>query len=117
MKFKIDENLPVQIAELLDRQGHDAESVFAEGFSGATDAHLADICGREHRAMLTLDLDFADITTYPPADFHGIIVLRLEQQDRLHVIATIKRLLPLLQTEQLSGALWIVDEQRIRIRD
>ena len=41
MKFKTDENLPLQAAELLRSAGHDADSVLDEGLSGTSDPNLA----------------------------------------------------------------------------
>ena len=37
MRFKIDEHLPVEIAELLDQHQHDAVTVADESMSGAVD--------------------------------------------------------------------------------
>ena len=48
--------------------------------------------------MVTLDLDFADIRTYPPAEYAGIIVFRLRLLDKFHVLLVLERLLPVLAT-------------------
>jgi hypothetical protein len=32
---------------------------------GEVDEQLLQVCSREHRALITLDLDFADIKSYP----------------------------------------------------
>ncbi|MDD3827343.1 MAG: hypothetical protein PHY79_15365, partial [Anaerolineae bacterium] len=61
-------------------------------------------------------MDFADIRAYPPAEFPGLIVLRLRQQDKPHVLEVLTRLIKLLGQEQLDRQLWIVDEKRVRIR-
>ena len=65
---------------------------------------------------MTLDLDFADIRPYPPADYPGIVVLRLFQQDKTRILTAIQRLLPLLGREPLAGKLWIVEDADVRIR-
>jgi len=116
VRFKVDENLPVEAAELLRQSGHDAMTVLEQGSSGSADAHLAALCQQETRALLTLDMDFADIRAYPPADFPGLIVLRLWRQDKPYVLDVLARLLQVLQAELLVGPLWIVEENRIRIR-
>jgi len=78
---------------------------------------LAETCRAEQRAILTLDHDFIDIRAYPPADYHGIIALKLRSQAKSHVLKTIQqRVLPALQREPLTHTLWIVDEASIRIR-
>ena len=74
-------------------------------------------CQEEGRVLVTLDMDFADIRAYPPSGFPGIIVLRLGRQDRLHVLNVFTRALALLHTDPLEGRLWIVEEDRVRIRE
>jgi predicted nuclease of predicted toxin-antitoxin system len=76
MKFKTDENLPMEVAALLNRHGHDAVRVDEQGLAGVADAGVAAVCLVEQRAIVTLDLDFADIRAYPPENYSGIIVLR-----------------------------------------
>lgn len=116
MRFKVDENLPVEITDLLRQAGHDAATVMEQALSGSADRTLASICQHEGRAVLTLDLDFGDIRNYPPDKFAGIIVLRLLRQDKPHVLEVVRHLLPLLVAEPLAGHLWIVDEAKVRIR-
>lgn len=116
MKFKVDENLPVAVVEILERGGHDAATVMEQGLSGSSDRRLASIARDEKRAIVTLDLDFGDIRNYPLTEYAGIIVLRLLHQDKPHVLAVIQRLLPLLKTESLSGHLWLIDEDKVRVR-
>ena len=57
MKFKVDENLPVRVAQRLQEAGHDAVTVLDQQLGGATDAVLVQICQQENRALITLDLD------------------------------------------------------------
>jgi predicted nuclease of predicted toxin-antitoxin system len=116
MKFKVDENLPVEAAEVLRQAGHDAVTVLEQQLGGAPDSVIASICRQEGRGLVTLDTDFADIRVYPPTDFPGLIVLRLRRQDKRHVIEALERLTPLLSSEPLECHLWIVEETRVRIR-
>lgn len=117
MRFKVDENLPVEVAELLQRAGHEALTVHDQGLAGETDSALATACQSEHRALITLDTDFADIRTYPPGHYSGLVVLRLKQQDRRRVLEVVSRLVKAIAVEDLVRHLWIVDERRIRVRD
>jgi predicted nuclease of predicted toxin-antitoxin system len=114
--FKIDENLPVEVAELLQQSGHEAATVAEQHLSGGADADIAAVCQREGLALVTLDLDFADIRTYPPEQFSGLIVFRLKRQDKPHVLKVARRLVQALSNDPLQGRLWIVEEGRIRIR-
>lgn len=117
MKFKVDENLPVEVTALLQRAGYDALSVVDQNLGGKADKIISRVCRDENRAIITLDLDFADIRTYPPSEFAGIVVLRLKNQDKFAVTAVMEDLLKVLEKESLDKRLWIVDEQRIRIRE
>jgi predicted nuclease of predicted toxin-antitoxin system len=116
MRFKIDENLPIEVAELLRAAGHDALTVLDQQLGGRPDRTIGDTIRDEKRALITLDLDFADIRTFPPADYAGLIVLRLAVQAKPSVLAVIERVIPLLSTEPLIGMLWVVDETALRIR-
>ena len=116
MNFKTDENLPKDAVRLLLAAGHDAASVYGQGLSGASDEHLHGHCLTEGRVLITLDLDFANVQAYPPSSSAGLIVIRLPQQDKPHVLGVLERLVKVLETESPVGSLWIVDQHRVRIR-
>ena len=116
LKFKIDENLPAEAAELLAKEGYDAVTVADQKMVGKPDDNLAAVCQRDGRVMVSLDLDFADIRAYPPGEYAGIVVLRLARLDKPRVLFVLQRLLPVLKSEPLSGKLWIVQENSVRVR-
>lgn len=116
IKFKVDENLHSDAADLPRDHGHDALTVFDQGLRGQPDSDIASVCRREARTIVTLDLDFSDIRVYPPEDYEGIIVLRLNDQSRAFMLQGLGRIIPLFENESLAGHLWIVDEHQIRIR-
>jgi len=96
MQFKIDENLPIEIAELLINFGHNAKTVNEQQMQGVKDAILIDICKSENHVLVTLDTDFSDIRAYPPQEFSGIIVLRVGSQAKQHVIKVFQSIIPLI---------------------
>ncbi|MGH9461835.1 MAG: DUF5615 family PIN-like protein [Vicinamibacteria bacterium] len=108
-KLKVDENLPGEVAATLARAGHDVATALEQGMGGAPDRQVAEQCQREGRAIVTLDADFADIRSYPPHDFPGLVVLRLKQQDKPHVVEVCERLGTALSSGKLEGTLWIVE--------
>lgn len=55
MQFKLDENLPVELANLFGEAGHDAVTVLDQGLGGAGDPDVASACLRERRTIVTLD--------------------------------------------------------------
>jgi predicted nuclease of predicted toxin-antitoxin system len=117
MRFKADENLPTEAVAAFRRRGHDADSVVDEGLAGASDSRLADRLRLESRALVTLDVDFGNLKRYAPAEFPGLIVLRLRNQSRQAVLVALERVLDRLAGEPLEGRLWSVDEASIRVHD
>jgi predicted nuclease of predicted toxin-antitoxin system len=116
MRFKVDENLAIEVAEVLRAAGHDATTVNDQGIGGAHDPEIASVLRHENRAILTLDVGFADIRLYPPREYPGIVVLRLPRQDKPFVLRVCERLVGPLAKEPLTGRLWIVEVDRIRVR-
>ncbi|MEX2287808.1 MAG: DUF5615 family PIN-like protein [Planctomycetaceae bacterium] len=116
MRFKLDENLPIEVASLLQQHGHDVTTVREQQLGGKSDEIIADVCHVEDRALVTLDLDFADIRQYPPATSKGVIVLRPALQHVASLVRTMDRVVELLPQEPLEGSLWVVDDHQVRIR-
>ncbi len=117
MKFKLDENLPVEAADLLREAGHDARTVLDQKMGGQADQKIIQVCMREKRALITLDLDFADIKSYPPSSHHGVFVLRTRRQSRSKTLEVIAKLIPLLPDEPIEKQLWIVEDEKVRVRE
>jgi len=115
MRFKVDENLPIEVADRLRENAHDASTVLQEGLGGQPDVRISQVCKDEQRSLITLDTDFSDIRTYPPGEYPGIIVLRLKRHEKGHVLSLVDRLVRLVSVEPLAGHLWIVEENRVRI--
>ena len=116
MKFKIDENLPFEAAEVLRGAGFGANTVGDEALSGADDETVVSVSLSEGRILVTLDLDFANIRAYPTGGHAGIIVLRLKHQDKQTVLAYMRRLAKALANRDATSELWIIDANRIRFR-
>ncbi|MBF0236269.1 MAG: DUF5615 family PIN-like protein [SAR324 cluster bacterium] len=116
MKFKLDENLPVEAAEMLTNTGYEALTVLDQCLGGHSDAVINKVCQKEERILITLDLDFSNILAYPPDQYPGIIVLRLKYQDKSSVLNLISQLIPQLSLENPYQKLWIVSKDKIRIR-
>lgn len=116
MKLKLDENLGVRGKQLLDAAGHDACTVAAQKLTAADDRHLIEICRLEGRALVTLDVDFANPLVFPPADYAGIAVIRLPKRPTAADLqAGLETLVRALNVESLTGRLWIVERGRVRI--
>ena len=117
MKFKIDENLPEEYASILKRAGFEADTAANENLSGKDDSTVIGRCKLENRVLITLDLDFGNIQAYPPRTFPGILVIRAKSQDKLTLINTLERVILVLRKQVPERQLWIVEADRIRIRE
>ena len=116
MLFLVDANLPRKAAEMIRRRGHEAVDVRDTALGGAPDEDIARYAREQKMCVLTRDLGFADVRSYPPEDFGGLVVLRLP---RTATAGTILRLLgSLLEqahvVERLPGRLAIVEFGRVR---
>ncbi len=117
MKFKIDENLPVEFAAQLHEAGFNAETVTSEKLSGAEDSAVFERCQKEDRILVTLDMDFANVKSYSPKSHPGIIVLRPPTQDKPTLISLLVRLIPVFSVKSPAQQLWIIEADRVRYRE
>ena len=117
MKFKLDENLSPTLAAQFVSAGHEAHSALQQALGGAADASLIETCQREGRALVTLDLDFANIQRYPPGHYPGLMVMRLGSHAHGVIADALARALEVLEREVLVGRLWIIEVGRIRIHE
>jgi predicted nuclease of predicted toxin-antitoxin system len=116
VKFKLDENLSPHSASILMESGFEADTVVQEGLGGASDTDLFAIRRREQRCLVTLDLDFADVTRFPPHEASGMAVLRSPRPITPAILRTLLRgLVDALQREVIEGRLWIIEPGRVRI--
>jgi predicted nuclease of predicted toxin-antitoxin system len=116
MKFKLDENFGRRTQQLFRTVGHDVQTVRDEGLNGSPDQSIYDHCCREQRCLVTLDLDFADVTRFPPKQASGIAVIRVPKNPSLPLLESlIRHFLQMLQTTSLHQQLWIIEVGRIRV--
>lgn len=66
--------------------------------------------------MVTFDLGFGDPRSYPPGSYHGVILLRLRDQQPDNVAAVRRRLAEHHHLDELVGCVVVVTETLIRIR-
>ena len=116
MKFKVDENLPEELTHLLRSAGWDSATVVEQDLGGAQDPPLARVCASEGRVLVTFDRGFSNIKIYSGFGLPGVIVFRLKRQDKPHVPKVSDQLVQELKRREPHGELWIVHENRIRIR-
>ena len=115
MKLKLDENLDERLRGVIAGAGHDVSSVRAQDMRGETDERLFDICKKELRAIVTLDLDFSNVLRFPPQGGPGIIVLRGRNNLLTTMRELVDSLIMALESHSPQGRLWIIEPGRLRI--
>lgn len=72
IRIKVDEDLPVQMAEIFAQYGHEATTVMEQGWQGLVDEQLWPRVQQEGRFLVAADKGFADLRTHSPGS-HGKI--------------------------------------------
>jgi hypothetical protein len=67
--------------------------------------------------LLTLDLDFAQTTDYPPDAYSGIVVPRHPKPTLKGMFALVHQVAAMLRRESPCGRLSIVEPGRVRIHE
>ena len=112
---KVDEDLPAEIAGLVDTAGHDAKTVYALGFGGLPDDQLWPRIQQEQRMLLTADKGFANAFAYPPGTHAGVVLFRLPRESRAGYIRLAEFLLSQVKLDDIVGAIVAVSPDAIRI--
>jgi predicted nuclease of predicted toxin-antitoxin system len=115
MRFLVDENLPRDIAAILNDMGHDAIAVVGSSLEGSEDSFLWSLNAREGRIFITEDLDFPlNISPKPP----GLVLVRFP--DAFYVDTLINMTVEFLgrsSEEELMGQITVLAPGQTRVRE
>jgi predicted nuclease of predicted toxin-antitoxin system len=114
----IDANMPRTAATLLASYGHVSTDVRDTGMGRAADADIARYAKDHALCILTGDWGFADIRTFPPPDYCGVVIIGLPDRAMPADILNALRSLPEMPDimSLLPGRLAIVERHKIRLR-
>lgn len=113
MRFKPDENLPVDLAAELRALGHDADTVADEGLCGEADAAVVEAASIADRILLTLDKGIADVRGQRLV---AVVLFRRDSAGRRAVLSFILERISRIASMDLAGRLTVVGPSRIRTR-
>ena len=116
MKFKLDENLPLQIAAEIRARMHDVDTVGEEDLTGRLDVDIWQAAQREGRILITQDLDFSDTRKFQPGTHHGIVLIRLQSPSRRNLIIRATELFEAENVSGWAGCFVVVTERKIRVK-
>lgn len=114
MKLKLDENIDLRVVTLLQLAGHDVATVPGQNLSSAPDTEVIQVCRNEGRCLVTCDRGFGNRLKYNPANYAGIVIIRLPSRytfaDWREAIET---LIAGLETADVTGKLWIIKQEQL----
>jgi predicted nuclease of predicted toxin-antitoxin system len=119
LHFLSDQCVPTEIADTLRRHGHQVTLLREVLPIRSADAVVIAKAQELGAILLSLDGDFADIVSYPPSRYRGIVGIQLHNHPEI-IPQLMARVLPLLeahpQQEFYHGKLFLVEVHRVRIR-
>ncbi len=116
MRILADECVFRVTVEALRQSGHDVLTAQEMGLAGQSDMQVVTAAKDAGRLFLTNDMHFSNILLFPPALFHGMIVLRIRPRNQTGVHSILTHLLVERNESDLDGALVIVDPNKYRLR-
>ena len=115
MYFLIDENLPPELAQVLEEQGHDVLDVRQSTFRGAADEVLWELASAQRRIIITQDRDFLVFDTLEMP--LGLILVRVPSHfTSQQTIAIILSYLNIIPVGELIDRLIVITPGRVRSR-
>ena len=115
MKIKLDENLPLRLATVLNDLGHDVHTTREEGLSGRADHEIWRVAQRESRFLITQDLDFSDSRKFAPGSHCGILLVRLRSPSRRALLELVTVLFQTEDVSQWERCFVVATERKLRL--
>jgi len=117
MRIKLDENLDARLAILLREARHDTNTVQEQSLRGTEDKTLYEVCKKEDRILVSLDLHFPNVLRFPPEGTPGLVVLCGPDQLFPTMRIPLETLIDALARESPDGRLWIVEPGHLRVHE
>ena len=116
MKFLVDECVGLSTITLLRKLGYSVVTAKEVHLGGKSDIEILKWAIKERRILITEDIDFGNITLYPPKLHHGIILLRFRHKSENKIHNVLVKLLKELKSKNFKKTLIIVDAEKYRLR-
>lgn len=119
LRFFADHCVPNYIIQTLLDAGHEVFRLKDHISMDSPDSLVISKAQELNAILVSLDGDFADIITYPPAKYKGIIALQVRNHPEIipQIVSRLKDfLLSHLDMKYYAGKLLLIEAHRIRIR-
>ena len=117
MRFLADAGISPRTVEHLRTLGHDVAHVRELGLQRAEDVVLIGRADTEHRILLTFDLDFDELMALGVRTRPSVVIFRLRDETADTVNRHLDALLEQHAATLESGALALVEDAQIRLRN
>ena len=115
-RLKVDENLPREIADLLNAHGYDAVTLLDQGWSGVADDDLWERIQAEGWWLVTADKEFADLRLFPPGTHAGVVLLRSDEEGLDDYLRLAGAAVERFELDEIASAVVVVNKRGVRIR-
>jgi predicted nuclease of predicted toxin-antitoxin system len=119
VKLFLDHCVPNRVATMLTAAGHEVIRLRECLPTDSPDSIVLQKADELDAVLVSLNGDFCDITSYPPANYHGIIGLQVRNRPET-VVPIVERLIAYLDQHpdrrEMDGKLLLVESHRIRLR-
>ncbi len=116
MKFLLDENMPPSLAGLLISAGHDARHVNEIGYNHTPDFKISALAAASGEIIITHDTDFGTILALTGSARPSVVLFRWQALTTQSIFQFLSEYLPEFADDLSTGALIVVDEQKVRVR-
>lgn len=111
IKILADENIPLKIVELLEKNNFDIK----RAPRGSEDKEIANIAHSDNRIIITFDRDFGNILLFPPQQYSGIVFIRIRPPLINTVFSALSNLFKLVQFKEFKGKLFVLSAHDFRV--
>jgi predicted nuclease of predicted toxin-antitoxin system len=117
MRFLCDMGVSLRVVDWLRGQNHDSVHLRDEGLQRLPNGEVFSKAIAEDRIVVTFDLDFGEVAAMAGGRVASVIVFRLRNARADHVIKRLSIALDRAGGSLQRGAIVVVEESRLRIRE
>lgn len=120
LRFFADQCIPCSVVKTLKNEGHEVLLLKDYIRVDSPDSLVISKALELDAILISLNGDFADIVTYPPKSYKGIVALQVRNHPEI-IPQIVRRLKTYLSTHNdivhYKGKLFLVEADRIRVRE
>ncbi|SNQ62779.1 DUF5615 family PIN-like protein [Candidatus Methanoperedens nitratireducens] len=117
MKFLVDMPLSPKTVKFLKNMGYEAIRVSELEMAKSKDRDVFDYAEKNNMVILSADLDFGAILAFTHSSKPSVIIFRLYDPSPEHVNSLLSSNLSSIEKELMKGAIVIIEDTEIRIRE